>query len=127
MKRKRLKPSTTIKTEVNFSHIPKVIEKLAEQAELGDWVPVGKKKPKLGQEVLVFNQGYGVHGNYYFDYELAIFIKHPRDKRRKVFAKSLDVRVGHSSWIYDCVTHWMPLPNPAPKITLKEDRKRRPL
>lgn len=81
------------------------------------WIDVREQKPELGQEVLVFCQGYGDAANYWSDYELAIYMKSPYDRRRYAFAKSLHIKVNTSSpWLYHDVTHWMPLPEPPPKI-----------
>ena len=41
------------------------------------WFDVTRKKPALGQNVLVFEQGYGVEKNYFSSYALATYIKHP--------------------------------------------------
>lgn len=74
---------------------------------------VAKKKPKLGETVLVFEQGYGEKGNYYYSYKIAMYIKQPNDKRKKVFANALAVEIKSTSpWIYSRVTHWMYLTKP---------------
>ena len=81
------------------------------------WLDAKKVRPQLRQTVLVFTQGYGQSGNYWCDYEIATYIKAPHDRRRCVFAKTLDVEVReHSPWIYTGVTHWMPLPEPPEQI-----------
>jgi len=75
------------------------------------WNKFPNKKPKMGQEVLVFCDGYSVHDKYWCDYYLAIFVKNPYDRRRWAFAQSVDIRVGSDHpWLYDRVKYWMELP-----------------
>ena len=83
------------------------------------WVSVNTRKPELGQEVLVFCQGYDVTGTrYWSDYELAIYDIDYSDRRRFAFYQSVNYRVEkrydgstmRSVWKHRGVTHWMPLP-----------------
>jgi len=77
------------------------------------WYDVKKKKPQLGQVVLVFEQGYGEKGNYFSSHAIARYIKNPNDRRQRVFADWLQSSQGaQSPWIYDRVTHWMFLSEP---------------
>ncbi len=85
------------------------------------WVDVAKEKPVLGQNVMVFIQGYGKFNNYYANYALAAYIKNPHDKRKTCFANMLQVKFAHDiPLIYKNVTHWMPLPAAPRKIILSE-------
>jgi len=74
------------------------------------WLNARKKKPALGQEVLIFRQGYGIAGNYWSSYELAVYMLNPYDRRRRAFVQSL------YPWLHKGVTHWMPLPAPPEKV-----------
>jgi len=81
------------------------------------WNDINKKKPELGQAVLVFSQGYGQSGNYWSDYNLATYIKCPSDKRKKCFANPLQVKQhARYPWEYRGVTHWIELPEKPAKI-----------
>jgi len=77
------------------------------------WNAVNKKKPRLGDVVMVYEHSSGDDGGYW----LARYIKNPRDKRKSVFADPLQTRHSISSnvWIYQNVTHWTVLP-PSPEI-----------
>ena len=87
------------------------------------WNNIDKEKPNLGDTVLVFDQGYGENNNYYYRYKIATYIRQPNDKRKKVFADALQVKIEERfPWIYKNVTHWMALTKP-PKKTLKEAKK----
>ena len=80
------------------------------------WFAVKDCLPKLGQTVLVFEQGFGDSNNHWFDYHIATFIKNPGDLRKRVFAHALQVKLGDDRpWPYLNVTHWMPLPSCPPK------------
>jgi len=46
------------------------------------WEDFTKVKPKLGQDVLIYRQGYGGHKNYYSSFHVASYVKNPYDKRR---------------------------------------------
>lgn len=89
------------------------------------WVDIKKKHPALKQEVLIFCQGYDITGKkYYSDFELAVFDKNDQDRRTYAFYQVVGYKVeliGDGStmrnvWQYHDVTHWMPLPDPPPKI-----------
>jgi len=79
------------------------------------WIDVNKRKPALGTEVLIFCQGYSIRGeDYWSHYEKATFTKFPFDRRRRAFVKNDD---SSYPWVYRDVTHWMPLPDPPPRIS----------
>jgi len=87
-----------------------------------EWIDINKTKPKLGEDVLIYRQGYGEHKNYYYDYVVASYIRNPYDKRRYCFVPVLQKK-NTTPWIYTKVTHWMYLPTPPKPITLEEDQK----
>ena len=87
--------------------------------EVMKWIKLKTQKPKEGQEVLVFDQGHGVEGNYWFHYDVCAYIRSPYDKRKMVFVPHIQ-KSEPSPWVHRHVTHWMPLPTP-PK-ELKHDR-----
>jgi len=62
------------------------------------WIDAKKKKPKIGQTVLIVETNI---------IKIANYNKHTLDKRKCVFG---DNRGGRYPWIYTDVTHWMPLP-----------------
>ena len=77
------------------------------------------EKPQLNETVLVFEQGYGIKGNYFYGYAVARYIKSPYDGRKKVFAREIDVSQNQSKpWVYAKTTHWMSLSKPE-KLELK--------
>jgi len=95
----------------------RAVNKLLTKRRSADWLDIDKHKPELGQTVLIFTQGYSVKGNHYHDYEVATYIKNPWDGRKKCFANKTQVVIGDSyPWVWVHVTHWMPLPAPAPRI-----------
>jgi hypothetical protein len=73
------------------------------------WISIKDKLPELNQEVLVLEQAYGVKGNYYTNVAIARYIPYGR---KRYFVKSLgyDKHNKRASWVYDSVTHWMPMP-----------------
>lgn len=82
------------------------------------WISVNTRKPKLGQEVLVFCQGCDISGDYkWFSYELGTYIKLPYDKRKREFVQGISIQKEQDGsmfgcpWVYKYVTHWMPLPD----------------
>jgi hypothetical protein len=81
------------------------------------WFDIKKRKPVLGETVLVFEQGYSSQGNYWSQYEVATYITNPYDRRRRIFTPWLQA-VLPTPWDYDDVTHWMPLPKPPNKLPL---------
>lgn len=83
------------------------------------WNDLSKIKPSLGQDVLIYRQGYGAHGNYYFDYFLASYVRNPYDKRKYCFVPKLEKEKA-TPWIYTKITHWMPLPEPPEKIKIED-------
>jgi len=85
------------------------------------WEDFTKVKPKLGQDILIYRQGYGGHNNYYSDYQVASYVKNPYDKRRYCFVPNTEKKK-NSPWIYTKVTHWMLLPTPPEKIAIEIDR-----
>lgn len=92
-----------------------------------NWNKYPNKKPNIGQEVLIFCQGYDITGErYWSDFELAIYDKNVFDKRKNTFYKSLDYQFGKldnhlgGAWQYKDVTHWIPLPESPLKITNRE-------
>ena len=91
---------------------------------MSKWINIRKKKPKLGDTVLVFEQGYGEQGNYWSNYYIATYIKNPHDKRKYVFADQIQVAIKERwPWVYWNVTHWMPLPDAPPQITPEDHEK----
>lgn len=74
-----------------------------------NWISIDDKLPELNQEVLVLEQAYGVGGNYYTNTAIARYISYGR---KRYFVKSLgyDVRNKRGSWLFEDVTHWMPMP-----------------
>jgi len=86
-----------------------------------EWNDFTKNKPKLGQDVLVYRQGYGLHHNYYYDYYVASYIRNPYDKRRYCFVPTLE-KDKCTPWIYTKVTHWMELPEPPTQIKIEEEQ-----
>ncbi len=76
------------------------------------WRDLGKEKPQINDTVLVFEQGYGIKGNYYYGYAVARYIKSPYDGRKKVFVKELHAEREAQPWVYTKVTHWMSLAMP---------------
>ena len=86
---------------------------------MNEWNDFSKIKPKLGDYVLIFRQGYGLHKNYYSDYCVAVYIKNPYDKRRYSFVSPSE-KNSNTPWIYTKVTHWMSLPAPPEKIRLAD-------
>jgi hypothetical protein len=85
-----------------------------------EWIDIKEYEPRLGQTCLVVEQGFGIHGNYYYGFYVATFVRnpiHPR-KGQPVFVHQLQTNE-RSPWVYDDVTHWMPLPD-LPKQPDKE-------
>lgn len=78
-----------------------------------DWIDIKKRKPKIGEQALIYTQGYGENGNYWSGYEVAIYGVNPYDKRKRAFIHHLQYD-RHDPWIYRGVTHWAEL-NPAQK------------
>ncbi len=89
------------------------------------WNKYPDKKPQLGQEVLVFCQGYDIKGkSYWSHFSLCIFDRQANDRRTYAFYSALEYRVekwqGRSlrnCWGERSVTHWMPLPEYPEKIS----------
>ena len=82
-----------------------------------------QNKPKQGQEVLAFCQGYGFSGNYWCDWQLATYGRYGSDGRKCVFANSIAVRADSlSPWIYGDVTHFVPLPGKPAKVRQRKKR-----
>jgi len=73
------------------------------------WINIKNKLPELNQEVLILEEGYGVKGNYYTNTAIARYISYGR---KRYFVQSLGYNKHNkrSSWLYDKVTHWMPMP-----------------
>jgi len=89
---------------------------------MSEWKDLNKIKPDVGQDVLIYRQGYGNHNNYYFDYHVASYVRNPYDKRRYCFVPKVE-KEKYSPWIYTKVSHWMTLPIPPNKIELDEKSK----
>jgi hypothetical protein len=90
------------------------------------WNRYPQRKPDIGQKVLIFTQGYDVTGTrYWSDYEIAVYVINPHDKRKRAFANATqwevesrrDGSILRDVWLYRGVTHWMPLPEPPEKIS----------
>lgn len=74
-----------------------------------EWISIDNQLPKLNQKVLILEQGYGVKGNYYTGTAIARYISYGR-KRYFVQSLGYDKQRKDTSWNYDHVTHWMPMP-----------------
>lgn len=77
------------------------------------WIDVNKKTPKLGQTVLVRRQfRRGFEKQHTVRYHVAVFSKHPRDKRKYAYCRLLHVGDGLlDAWFRD-VTHWCEIEEP---------------
>ena len=77
---------------------------------MNDWISIKDKLPELNQEILVLEQGYSVTGEtYYSDVWIARYIGY-RGKRHFVQSLGYNPQNKSSSFPYDEVTHWMPMP-----------------
>jgi hypothetical protein len=66
------------------------------------WYDPKKKKPKLGQFVIIFD------GKHQWN---AVYVKNMQDKRYNEYVSKVDYLAGVvHPWVYEKVTHWMPEP-----------------
>lgn len=78
------------------------------------WFNIKQHKPKLGEILLIFRQGYSSTGEYYSSYVVAEYMKDPFDRRTRAFGTP--GCPPPSAWLYSNVTHWMRLVPPNEKV-----------
>lgn len=81
-----------------------------------NWVDAIKgPRPRIGEAVLVFRQGYSINGKPWCSYEVAVYARGRYDRRRRHFVDQTAYRVGErDAWVWRDVTHWMYLPTNPP-------------
>ena len=82
-----------------------------------EWIPIDdESKPNLGQEVVVFKQGYMPRlDKYWSSKAVAKYAKNFMDNSKMEFA-----RTDESPHYHHNVTHWMPFPDDPEKVAEPE-------